>query len=104
MYTEKIDELEVLILEKRLEVLKSKGLTGRLLYDLGDDFFQLVGDGWTFDALITTIHGMQEVNSQARDDAVGATLPKAKKKRGRKSKKELALIAEDRENEMFFDL
>ena len=44
MYTEKIDELEVLILEKRLEVLKSKGLTGRLMFELGDDFFALMDD------------------------------------------------------------
>jgi|SRR6185295_7860689 len=98
MFTEDLDELEVAILLKRLEILTGQGITGRRVFSLGDDFFALMKDKWIFDGVLSTIHGFQEMHDEGRDEAVGATLePKpsappmpVKKKRGRKSKKELA--------------
>jgi hypothetical protein len=91
----KLDELEVVILQKRLDVLREQGIFGKLMFDLGDDFFALMDDKWIFDGVISTIHGFQEMADAGRDDAIGATLPAPKKKRGRKSKKELAEMEMD---------
>jgi hypothetical protein len=92
MFTEDLDELEVAILLKRLEILTGQGITGRRVFSLGDDFFALMQDKWTFDGVLSTVHGFQEMHDEARDEAVGATLEPAliplvlvKKKRGRKS-------------------
>ena len=97
MFTDDLDELEVAILLKRLEILTGQGITGRRVFSLGDNFFALMKDKWTFDGVLSTIHGFQEMHDEARDEAVGVTLEPAlipplpvKKKRGRKSKKELA--------------
>ena len=51
-------------------------------------------DRWTFDGALTPIHGFQEMYDVERDDEVGDTLPPQKKKRGRKSKKELAALSD----------
>lgn len=106
MYSNKLDELEVVIMEKRLAILKNRGLTGQLMFDLKDDFFELMADSWTFDHVITSIHGLQEMNSQERDDAIGETLPPLRKKRGRKSKAELesARLAAEAEEDEFEDI
>ena len=88
MYRDDLDELEVAILKKRLAVFIERGVTGKPVFSLGEDFFELMKDRWTFDGVISTIHGCQEMED--RDDVVGDTLPAPKKKRGRK-KKELAV-------------
>ena len=102
MFTDDLDELEVAILLKRLEILTGQGITGRRVFSLGDDFFALMKDKWAFDGVLSTIHGFQEMHDETRDEAVGATLePQSiplvpvKKKRGRKSKKELAEMQSD---------
>jgi hypothetical protein len=102
MFTEDLDELEVAILLKRLEIPKAQGITSRRVFSLGDDFFALMKDKWIFDGVLSTIHGFQEMHDEGRDEAVGATLEPAlialvpvKKKRGRKSKKELAEMQRD---------
>ena len=102
MFTDDLDELEVAILLKRLEILTGQGITGRRVFSLGDDFFALMKDKWAFDGVLSTIHGFQEMHDETRDEAVVATLePQSiplvpvKKKRGRKSKKELAEMQSD---------
>lgn len=97
MFNDKLEELELMVLKKRVEVLTNKGVVTRMPFELKDNFLELMDDKWTFDGVLSTIHGMQEMYEPARDDAVGATLPK--KKRGRKSKKELAEL--EREQELF---
>ena len=90
MIEEELGSLEVMILKKRIEVLKKQGLVARLPFDLGQNFLDLMDDKWIFDGVVQSIHAMQEMYDPSRDDAVGNTLPSKKKKRGRKSKKELA--------------
>ena len=90
MFKDDLDELEVAILKKRSAVFTERGVAGKPVFSLGDDFFALMKDRWTFDGVLTTIHGFQEMYDDDRDDEVGETLPAPKKKRGRKSKKELA--------------
>ena len=70
MFTEDLDELEVAILLKRLEILKAQGITGRRVFSLGDDFFALMKDKWIFDGVLSTIHGFQEMHDEGRDEAV----------------------------------
>jgi hypothetical protein len=57
MFRDDLDELEVAILRKRLAVFAERGVTGKPVFSLGDDFFELMKDGWTFDGVISTIHG-----------------------------------------------
>ena len=92
MFRDDLDELEVAILKKRLAVFAERGVTGKSVLSLGEDFFELMKDRWTFDGVLSTIHGVQEMED--RDDAVDDTLPPQKKKRGRKSKKELAALSD----------
>ena len=77
MFTDDLDELEVAILLKRLEILTGQGITGRRVFSLGDDFFALMKDKWAFDGVLSTIHGFQEMHDETRDEAVGATLEPA---------------------------
>ena len=58
MFTEDLDELEVAILLKRLEILKAQGITGRRVFSLGDDFFALMKDKWIFDGVLSTIQSL----------------------------------------------
>lgn len=94
MFKANLDELELALLEKRIELLKDQGLTGSPMFPPGDDFFASMKDKRAFDDAMSTIHRFQEA---FRNEEVAATLepPLApalplKKKRGRKSKKELA--------------
>ena len=89
MYRDKLDSLELVVLQKRLDLLKGRGIVAKLPFKLGNDFLELMDDRWTFDGIISTIHGLQEQYEPSRDEAVGETLPGAKKKRGRKRKAEL---------------
>jgi hypothetical protein len=92
LFRDDLDELEVAILKKRLAYFVDRGVTGKPVFSLGEDFFELMRDRWTFDDVISTIHGCQEMED--RDDVVGETLPPRKRKRGRKSKKELAALSD----------
>lgn len=103
MFKDKLEELELMVLKKRIEVLTDRDVVARMPFELKQDFLELMGDKWTFGGVLTTIHGMQEMYEPARDDAVAATLPAKKKKRGRKSKQELAELA-DLEAQMDLDI
>lgn len=94
MFKDKLDELELMVLKKRIDLLTTQGVVARMPFELKQDFLELMGDKWTFGGVLSTIHGMQEMNEPARVDAVAATLPTAKKKRGRKSKAELERLEE----------
>lgn len=94
MFKDKLDELELMVLKKRIDLLTTQGVVARMPLELKQDFLELMGDKWTFGGVLSTIHGLQEMYEPARDDAVAATLPTAKKKRGRKSKAELERLEE----------
>lgn len=89
MFKDKLDQLEMMVLKKRIDLLTTQGVVARMPFELKQDFLDLMGDKWIFDGVVSTIHGMQEMHDPKRDDMVGDTLPKPKKKRGRKSKGEI---------------
>lgn len=60
MFKANLDELELAILEKRVELLKDQGLTGSLMFPPGDDLFALMKDKRTFGDAISIIHRFQE--------------------------------------------
>ncbi len=93
MFKDKPDELDMMVLKKRIDLLTTQGVVARMPLELKQDFLGLMGDKWLFDGIVSTIHGMQEIHDPKRDDAAGETLPTPKKKRDRKSTKELAKLS-----------
>jgi len=70
-----LDELEAIMLQRRLQFLRDQGVTARLTYLLGDNFFELMEDHWTFCSALSDIYAAKEMSDQERDEAVGAALP-----------------------------
>jgi hypothetical protein len=93
MFVDDLDQLEAAILQKRLTLLLDKGVEGRPVFGLSEDFFALMKDKWAFDNVMSTLHGLQEIYGTSTEDAIGAVLEvkiesvvSGKKKRGRKKK------------------
>jgi hypothetical protein len=93
MFVDDLDQLEAAILQRRLTLLLDKGVEGKPVFGLSEDFFALMKDKWAFDNVMSAIHGCQEMYNSSVEDAIGATLEvqiesvvSGKKKRGRKRK------------------
>ena len=93
MFVDDLDQLEAAILQKRLTLLLDKGVEGRPVFGLSEDFFALMKDKWAFDNVMSAIHGCQEMYNTSVEDAIGSVLEvkiesvvSGKKKRGRKKK------------------
>ena len=80
-----LNELEAVMLQKRLQFLREQGVTGTLMHPLGDNFFKEMEDHWTFCSALSDIYAVKEMNDQRRDDAVAATLPASKSRKTRRS-------------------
>ena len=93
MFVDDLDQLEAAILQKRLTLLLDKGVEGRPVFGLSEDFFALMRDKWAFDNVMSAIHGCQEMYDTSVEEAIGAAIEvqiesvvSGKKRRGRKKK------------------
>jgi hypothetical protein len=75
MDQDSLNELEAVMLKKRLKFLRAQGATGKPTHRLGDDFFKQMEDHWTFCSALADVYAVKEMGDQRRDDAVAATLP-----------------------------
>ena len=70
MFKANLDELELAILEKRVELLKDQGLTGSLMFPPGDDLFALMKDKRTFGDAIQSSTAFKKAFAAARNEEV----------------------------------
>lgn len=84
MSEDKLLDLELVVLNKRVEILKELGAEAILPYGLEETFLDLMKDKWIFNGVLTSHYAFSEMSTEGRDDQLKAILPK---KRGRPPKK-----------------
>jgi hypothetical protein len=93
MFVDDLDQLEAAILQKRLALLLARGIEGKPVFGLSEDFFALLKDKWAFDNVMSTLHGFQEMYDASVEEAISGVLegpiesidlPEKKKRRTKK--------------------
>ena len=87
MSDDKLLDLELVILNKRIELLEHMGAEPLLQYGLKENLLDLIKDKWIFNGLLTAIYSVEEMSTEDREAKVKAALPK---RRGRPPKKQVA--------------